>query len=98
MNGGLLADEHMRVAPDIYAAGDVSSFKDPDLGQRRITHTEHAEISGRVAGENMTNGQRRYPRQASWRGFVSPNAQFTALGKVDSAMSTVVVSTPKNEV
>ncbi|KAI6215201.1 hypothetical protein M3Y94_00357400 [Aphelenchoides besseyi] len=96
-NGGILVNEEFRATPDIFSAGDVSSFNDLNLGQRRLEHVEHAEISGRVAGENMSGGKRTYPRQASWRSAVSPDVHFIGIGKVDSSMKTVVVSAQKDE-
>ncbi|KAI6201547.1 Apoptosis-inducing factor 1, mitochondrial [Aphelenchoides besseyi] len=96
-NGGILVNEEFRATPDIFSAGDVSSFNDLNLGQRRLEHVEHAEISGRVAGENMSGGKRTYPRQASWRSAVSPYVHFIGIGKVDSSMKTVVVLAQKDE-
>ncbi|KAI6240823.1 Apoptosis-inducing factor 1, mitochondrial [Aphelenchoides fujianensis] len=97
-NGGILVDEEFRASSDVFSAGDVSSFNDLKLGRRRIEHVEHAEISGRVAGENMSGGKRTYPRQASWRSTVGPDVHFIGLGKVDAAMKTVVVAAQKDEV
>ena len=41
-----------------FQAGDAASFYDVRLGRRRVEHHDHAIVSGRLAGENMTgNGQ-----------------------------------------
>lgn len=69
----------MCVRPDIFAAGDVSSFFDLNLGRRRVEHAEHAEITGRIAGENMTNGNRAYPRQGSFHSSVGSNAHMVSI-------------------
>jgi programmed cell death 8 (apoptosis-inducing factor) len=88
----------MRARQDIFAAGDVSSFFDLNLGRRRIEHAENAEITGRVAGENMTGGNRIYPRQASFHSTVGANAHITGVGRVDTTLKTVVVTAQKSPV
>lgn len=35
-------------------AGDAACFYDIKLGRRRVEHHDHAIVSGRLAGENMT--------------------------------------------
>ena len=45
-------------------AGDASCFYDPKLGRRRVEHHDHAVVSGRLAGENMTGGQKLYTHQS----------------------------------
>lgn len=63
-NGGVLADSQLKVHDNLWAAGDVCSFVDPVLKRRRrCTHWQHAQITGRIAGENMTNGQKTYTHQ-----------------------------------
>ena len=39
---------------NIWVAGDAACFNDPQLGRRRVEHHDHAVVSGRLAGENMT--------------------------------------------
>jgi apoptosis-inducing factor 1 len=52
--GGVEADRYLRVAPDVFAAGDVVSYVDPILNCRRRTeHFDHAILSGKLAGQNM---------------------------------------------
>ena len=45
-------------------AGDVSCFFDPKLGRRRVEHHDHANVSGRLAGENMAGSHRRFDHQS----------------------------------
>lgn len=45
-------------------AGDVASFYDVKLGRRRVEHHDHAIVSGRLAGENMTGGGKSYWHQS----------------------------------
>lgn len=93
-----MVDSGMRARPDIFVAGDVSSYLDLNLGRRRIEHAEHAEITGRVAGENMTGGNRVYPRQASFHSVVGNNAHVVGVGKVDPKLKTIVVCAQKSPV
>lgn len=37
-----------------FQAGDAACFYDIKLGRRRVEHHDHAIVSGRLAGENMT--------------------------------------------
>uniref|UniRef100_A0A914KPU3 FAD/NAD(P)-binding domain-containing protein n=1 Tax=Meloidogyne incognita TaxID=6306 RepID=A0A914KPU3_MELIC len=65
--GGIVANEFMHVKGNVWAAGDVCSFFDRILGyRRRCTHWLHAQITGRIAGENMTSGNKTYIHQAGF--------------------------------
>jgi NADPH-dependent 2,4-dienoyl-CoA reductase/sulfur reductase-like enzyme len=53
-DGGVITDEHLRVATDLFAAGDITHFPDPRTGE--MTHIEHwrtALQQGRTAAHNM---------------------------------------------
>uniref|UniRef100_A0A0K0FPA8 Apoptosis-inducing factor 1, mitochondrial n=1 Tax=Strongyloides venezuelensis TaxID=75913 RepID=A0A0K0FPA8_STRVS len=91
--GGICADSGMRstLHPDVFVAGDVSSFYDPIYGRRRIEHWEHAQISGRVAGENMVGGSKTYTHQGSWYTLLGPNIHYTGVGRIDSNLDTVAI-------
>ena len=53
-DGGVIADEFLRIAPDVYAAGDIVHFRDPRTQQlTRIEHWRTAMQQGRVAAKNM---------------------------------------------
>ena len=45
-------------------AGDAACFYDPNLGRRRVEHHDHAVVSGRLAGENMTGSRNPYWHQS----------------------------------
>lgn len=45
-------------------AGDASCFYDIKLGRRRVEHHDHAVVSGRLAGENMTGASKPYWHQS----------------------------------
>jgi NADPH-dependent 2,4-dienoyl-CoA reductase/sulfur reductase-like enzyme/nitrite reductase/ring-hydroxylating ferredoxin subunit len=52
--GGIVVDSRLRAADSIYAAGDITSFKDPRTGERvRIEHWRTAQQQGRAAARNM---------------------------------------------
>ena len=39
-------------------------FYDINLGRRRVEHHDHAVVSGRLAGENMTGAKKTYKHQS----------------------------------
>jgi NADPH-dependent 2,4-dienoyl-CoA reductase/sulfur reductase-like enzyme/nitrite reductase/ring-hydroxylating ferredoxin subunit len=52
--GGIVVDSRLRAADGIYAAGDITSFKDSRTGERvRIEHWRTAQQQGRAAARNM---------------------------------------------
>jgi len=60
-DGGLRVDAGMRVARNIYAAGDIASFPLPfGAGRARIEHWRVAQQQGRIAARNMAGGDARY--------------------------------------
>ena len=48
----------------ILQAGDAACFYDIKLGRRRVEHHDHAVVSGRLAGENMTGAAKPYWHQS----------------------------------
>lgn len=52
---GILVDELLRTnVPDVYAAGDVANFYNPQLGTRiRVEHEDNANSMGAAAGRSM---------------------------------------------
>lgn len=52
--GGFLVNAELEARTNIWVAGDAACFYDVILGRRRVEHHDHAVISGRLAGENMT--------------------------------------------
>uniref|UniRef100_A0A0M3ISF8 Pyr_redox_2 domain-containing protein n=1 Tax=Ascaris lumbricoides TaxID=6252 RepID=A0A0M3ISF8_ASCLU len=97
-NGGFIVDAELRARSDIWVAGDASSFYDVKLGRRRVEHWEHAQVTGRLAGENMTNASRPYWHQSSYYSLIAPNAHFQAVGRTDSSLPTVsVFAAPKDD-
>jgi len=62
IDNGIKVDEYLRTSnPDIYAAGDVARFYNPDLGHfLRVEHEENANIQGMTAGQNMAGAEDKY--------------------------------------
>ena len=81
----------MQVRSDIWAAGDVSCFFDPLLGNRRVEHHDHAGVSGRIAGENMSRRGARasYSHQSMFWSDVGKDIAYEAIGLCDSALPAV---------
>jgi NADPH-dependent 2,4-dienoyl-CoA reductase/sulfur reductase-like enzyme len=53
-DGGVLVDEYLRAAADLYAAGDIAWFPSALTGERqRIEHWRTALQQGRIAARNM---------------------------------------------
>jgi len=90
-DGGVMVESSLEVAPDIYAAGDIISWKDPIFNQyRRVDHHDHALHSGEIAGKNMCGQVIEYNHQPffwSDLGFFA----FEAVGLINSQLDTVSV-------
>ncbi len=63
------------------------------LGRRRVEHHDHAVVSGRLAGENMTGANRPYTHQSMFWSDLGPEVGYEAIGLVDSTLATVGVFT-----
>ncbi len=60
-DGGLLVDAHLRVAENLYAAGDIAAFPlGGDGAPVRVEHWRVAEQHGRLAALNMLGGAASY--------------------------------------
>ncbi|KAL3117118.1 hypothetical protein niasHT_007521 [Heterodera trifolii] len=98
-NGGVMTDEHLRVCDNVWAAGDVCSFVDPILKRRRrCTHWQHAQITGRIAGENMTDGHKTYTHQGAFVTMFGPYAHICGVGDVNPhSFSTTTIFAKRDE-
>lgn len=88
---GVVVNAELEARSDVYAAGDMVSFHDVQLGRRRIEHHDHAVLSGRHAGENMVGGNRAYNHQSMFWSDLGPEIGYEAVGLIDSQLSTVSV-------
>ncbi|KAI8058795.1 apoptosis-inducing factor, mitochondrion-associated, C-term-domain-containing protein [Thamnidium elegans] len=88
---GVVVNAELEARTDVYAAGDMVSFHDVQLGRRRIEHHDHAVLSGRHAGENMVGASRAYNHQSMFWSDLGPEIGYEAVGLIDSQLSTVSV-------
>ncbi|KAI9261027.1 apoptosis-inducing factor, mitochondrion-associated, C-term-domain-containing protein [Sporodiniella umbellata] len=88
---GVVVNAELEARRDVYAAGDMVSFHDIQLGRRRIEHHDHAVLSGRHAGENMVGASRAYKHQSMFWSDLGPEIGYEAVGLIDSQLSTVSV-------
>jgi apoptosis-inducing factor 1 len=62
--GGYVVNAELQARNSIWIAGDAACFYDVKLGRRRVEHHDHAVVSGRLAGENMTGAGKPYWHQS----------------------------------
>ena len=53
--GGFVVNAELQARDSIWVAGDAACFYDIRLGRRRVEHHDHAVVTGRLAGENMSS-------------------------------------------
>lgn len=89
--GGFLVNTELQARSHLYIAGDCACFYDTKLGRRRVEHHDHAVVSGRLAGENMTGASKPYWHQSMFWSDLGPDVGYEAIGIVDSSLPTVGV-------
>lgn len=89
--GGYLVNAELQARHNVWVAGDAASFYDIKLGRRRVEHYDHAIVSGKLAGENMTGGHKPYWHQSMFWSDLGPKVGFEAIGLTDSELQTVAV-------
>ncbi|XP_069678295.1 apoptosis-inducing factor 1, mitochondrial isoform X1 [Periplaneta americana] len=89
--GGFLVNAELMARSNLWSAGDCTCFYDVKLGRRRVEHHDHAVVSGRLAGENMTGAGKPYWHQSMFWSDLGPDVGYEAIGIVDSALPTVGV-------
>lgn len=89
--GGFLVNAELQARYNVWVAGDAASFYDIKLGRRRVEHYDHAIVSGKLAGENMTGAHKPYWHQSMFWSDLGPNVGFEAIGLTDSDLQTVAV-------
>ncbi len=87
--GGIWVDETLRTShPDIYAAGDVAAFYNPQLGKRmRVEHADNAKAMGRAAGLNLAGRATPYDYLPFFYSDLF-DLGYEAVGELDSRMET----------
>ncbi|CAF0868345.1 unnamed protein product [Rotaria sordida] len=89
--GGFLVNAELQARHNIWVAGDAASFYDIKLGRRRVEHYDHAIVSGKLAGENMTGAHNPYWHQSMFWSDLGPSIGFEAIGLTDSELQTIAV-------
>ncbi|XP_059483923.1 apoptosis-inducing factor 1, mitochondrial [Neocloeon triangulifer] len=89
--GGFLVNAELEARSNLWVAGDCACFFDVKLGRRRVEHHDHAVVSGRLAGENMTGAGKPYWHQSMFWSDLGPEVGYEAIGIVDSSLPTVGV-------
>ncbi|XP_037789754.1 apoptosis-inducing factor 1, mitochondrial-like [Penaeus monodon] len=91
IHGGFRVNAELEARTDLWVAGDAACFYDIKLGRRRVEHHDHAIVSGRLAGENMTGVGKPYWHQSMFWSDLGPDVGYEAIGIVDSSLPTVGV-------
>ncbi|XP_037061056.1 apoptosis-inducing factor 1, mitochondrial-like [Peromyscus leucopus] len=89
--GGFQVNAELQARSNIWVAGDAACFYDIKLGRRRVEHHDHAVVSGRLAGENMTGAAKPYWHQSVFWSDLGPDVGHEAIGLVDSSLPMVGV-------
>lgn len=95
IDAGLVVEEGIRVAaslqtsnPDIYAAGDVATFENPDLGSLlRVEHEDNANTMGEMAGRSMAGESISYDHLPYFYSDLF-DLGYEAVGLIDSRLQT----------
>ncbi|CAB3980729.1 apoptosis-inducing factor 1, mitochondrial [Paramuricea clavata] len=89
--GGYRVNSELEARSDIWVAGDSACFYDVNLGRRRVEHHDHAVVSGKLAGKNMTGAKQSYWHQSMFWSDLGPKIGYEAIGLVDSSLPTIGV-------
>ncbi len=90
VDNGIVVDASLRTSqPDIYAAGDVASFRNPALGERmRVEHEDNANTMGQMAGKAMAGDPIEYTHLPFFYSDLF-ELGYEAVGRLDSRLETV---------
>ena len=83
VDDGVVVNDYFQTSdPNIYAAGDISSYPDPILGRHRIEHVDHARKSGTTVGKIMAGSKEPYDYTPYFYSKVF-NISWKAIGTLD---------------
>lgn len=91
VRGGYVVNQELQARSNLWVAGDCASYYDPKFGRRRTDHHDHAVVTGRLAGENMTGSAKPYWKQSMFWSDLGLDIGFEAIGLVDSSLPTFAV-------
>jgi len=93
--GGIIADSKLQTsAADIYVAGDVAAYEDPLFGRVRVSKWENAQITGRLAGQNMTGNIKEFHHRPAFTSTFGHEVHISGVGQTDNSLKTVSVFAP----
>lgn len=90
VDNGIVVDAGLRTShPDVFAAGDVASFHNPQLDRRmRVEHEDNANTMGELAGRSMAGESVEYTHLPFFYSDLF-ELGYEAVGLVDSQLETV---------
>ena len=95
---GYLVNSELQARNNLWVAGDASCYYDVKLGRRRVEHHDHAIMSGRLAGHNMSSDKHKiYKHQSMFWSDLGQEIGFEAVGLIDSKLPTVGIFTTPEE-
>ena len=77
-----LVNAELEARSNVFGAGDCISYHDISLGRRRVEHYDHAAMSGRLAGLNMTGAKKPYTHQSMFWSDLGPAIGYVSALKV----------------
>ena len=97
-DGLVVVDDQLRTnAPNVYAAGDVTSFYDPVFACRRhIEHWDNSVKQGRLAAKNMAGCRLRYD-DVSYFFCDIGNISFTVIGDPETDTEQILRGSPEDK-
>uniref|UniRef100_A0AC34GU30 Apoptosis-inducing factor 1, mitochondrial n=1 Tax=Panagrolaimus sp. ES5 TaxID=591445 RepID=A0AC34GU30_9BILA len=96
--GAIIADSKLQTShSDVFAAGDVVAYDAPGIGQIHSKHWENAQITGRLAGQNMTGNTKDFHHHPSYSSLFGHSLHLFGVGQTDSSLKTVSVFAPPDK-
>jgi 3-phenylpropionate/trans-cinnamate dioxygenase ferredoxin reductase subunit len=88
IDNGIVVDERLRAAPDIWVAGDAANYPDATLGERRrVEHEDAALTMGEHAGANMAGAEAPYTHLPYFYSDLF-DLGYEAVGELDARLQT----------
>ena len=88
VDNGIIVDEQLRAAPDIWVAGDAANYPDATLKQRRrVEHEDAALTMGEHAGANMAGANAPYTHLPYFYSDLF-DLGYEAVGELDARLQT----------